>query len=60
MRPSHMFSKHPVLVTALGAVAGVVILRNNPVLIGKALTRAVRFGLPFLPEVRNIAKVFLK
>jgi hypothetical protein len=59
MRPSHMFSKHPALVAALGTLVGVVIFRH-PVLIGKALTRAVRFGLPFLPEVRNIAKVFLK
>ncbi len=49
MRPSHMFSKHPALVTALGALVGVVVVRN-PALIGKALTRAAQFGLPLFAK----------
>lgn len=49
MRPSHVFSKHPAIVTALGALVGVVVVRN-PALIGKALTRAAQFGLPFFAK----------
>lgn len=46
MKPSHLFSRHPALITALGALVGVVVVRN-PAIIGRALTRAAQLGLPF-------------
>jgi hypothetical protein len=53
MRPSHMFSRHPALITALGALVGIVVVRN-PAVVGRLVTRAAQIGLPF------VAKALLK
>ncbi len=45
--PRHVLSRHPALMTAAGAVIGLLVIRN-PAMIGRALTRLAQASAPFL------------
>ncbi len=47
VRPRNVLSRHPALMTAAGAVIGLLMIRN-PALIGRALTRLAQASAPFL------------
>lgn len=45
--PRNILSRHPALMTAAGAVIGLLVIRN-PAIIGRALTRLAQASAPFL------------
>ena len=45
--PRNILSRHPALMTAAGAVIGLLVIRN-PAMIGRALTRLAQASAPFL------------
>ncbi len=45
--PRNILSRHPALMTAAGAVIGLLLIRN-PAMIGRALTRLAQASAPFL------------
>jgi len=45
--PRNILSRHPALMTAAGAVVGLLVIRD-PAMIGRALTRLAQASAPFL------------
>ncbi len=45
--PRHILSRHPALMTAAGAMIGLLVVRN-PAMIGRALTRLAQVSAPLL------------
>ena len=45
--PRNILSRHPGLMTAAGAVIGLLVIRN-PAMIGRAITRIAQASAPFL------------
>jgi len=45
--PRHILSRHPALLTAAGAVIGLLVVRN-PAMIARTLTRVAQVSVPFL------------
>lgn len=55
MSPTRFLARHPVLVTAAGALLGVIVFRN-PAVVGRSLVRLAQMSTPLL--VRSLLRRF--